>query len=325
MTLREAIDKFVEYRAIRSERSAHSYRIALNHLTRWLDGSITDADELTSQHLREFAVWLANDYRTKYGKKLATVSLELYLVATLQFYGYLLTEGHNSTNFVATREWIKRLTRGRERPPIEKRLPPPEAVKLLLQAADQPPEIPEDAIPSIKQRRRLIWLRNRAVVYCLESSGARVGEIAGLKWGDLVTEDMGAWVIGKWQKERFIRFSPAAWKRLNEYLDAVGGNLHPQSPLFRRHDRGIGNKIAPISTLTIERTINYLASQSGILDTFHLTPHSLRHHFATRFLRHTKNLALTQDVLGHKSPETTRIYAKTSREDHIRAHQEIFD
>jgi integrase len=152
-----------------------------------------------------------------------------------------------------------------------------------------------------------------------------VSEIAGLKWGDLVVKDQGAWVMGKGHKERFIRFSRAAWERLNEYLDARKTPRRKQAPLFIRHDRGVGDKIKAISTLTIERAVTRWADETGILGTFNMTPHSLRHDFATRYLQHTGDLALTQDALGHKSPDTTRIYAKTSREDHIRAHQELFD
>jgi integrase len=71
--------------------------------------------------------------------------------------------------------------------------------------------------------------------------------------------------------------------------------------------------------------ITDLANDAGVLERFNLTPHSFRHWFATRFLRHTRNLALTQDVMGHASPQTTRIYAKTTKEDHIAAHESLFD
>jgi integrase len=68
-----------------------------------------------------------------------------------------------------------------------------------------------------------------------------------------------------------------------------------------------------------------LAKEVGVLERFNLTPHSFRHYFATRFLRHTSDLALTQDALGHANPGTTRVYAKTSKTQHIQAHQSLFD
>ncbi|HIQ04557.1 MAG TPA: site-specific integrase [Anaerolineae bacterium] len=55
-----------------------------------------------------------------------------------------------------------------------------------------------------------------------------------------------------------------------------------------------------------------------------MTPHSLRHFFATEFLSQTGDLALTQYALGHASPATTRIYAQTKREDYRRVHRHVF-
>jgi site-specific recombinase XerC len=66
------------------------------------------------------------------------------------------------------------------------------------------------------------------------------------------------------------------------------------------------------------------ASRAGIAERFHLTPHTLRHYFATEFLSATGDLALTQYALGHASPATTRIYAKTKWEDYRRAHGRVF-
>jgi len=322
MTPQEAIDKFLDYYAARSRRSAVSYRIGLNHYVEWLGDSTGEAGELTTAQARDFAVWLANDYRTQEGRRLGKSSLMLYLTSLLKFYDFLIVNGIiDGDNFIKTSEWIRRLIRGKEQSPIEKKLPPPEAVTTLLDAVDVEPDIPDN---TDRDRRRLVWLRNRAIVYCLESSGVRVGELVSIRCGDLVRKDRGAWVKGKGEKERFARFSPQAWQRIDDYL-RMRGNTGPQIPLFCRHDRGAGDKSLPLSTLTVERTITRLARNTGILDTFHLTPHSLRHYFATRFLRHTGNLALTQDVLGHANPQTTRIYAKTSKEQIIQAHEEIFD
>ncbi|MCG3211820.1 MAG: Tyrosine recombinase XerC [Anaerolineae bacterium] len=67
-----------------------------------------------------------------------------------------------------------------------------------------------------------------------------------------------------------------------------------------------------------------LATQAGISDKFQLTPHTLRHFFATTFLRETGDLALTQDALGHADPRTTRIYASTDVAHLVDAHKRLF-
>jgi len=94
--------------------------------------------------------------------------------------------------------------------------------------------------------------------------------------------------------------------------------------LFCRHDRAAGQKILPLSSLTVERVITQIIKDEGIDTQFKITPHSFRHFFATEFLEATGNLALTQDALGHADPSTTRIYAKTSKDQIVKAHGEIF-
>ena len=130
-------------------------------------------------------------------------------------------------------------------------------------------------------------------------------------------------MTGKGNKTRFVRFSSQAWEYLTAYLEARG-NVSGQAPLFVRHDLGSTGKVQPISTLSIERLIKRLAKDAGVDKEFKLTPHSLRHFFATQLLRTSSNLALTQDALGHSSPVMTRVYAKTTKEDLIKAHDEMF-
>jgi integrase len=107
--------------------------------------------------------------------------------------------------------------------------------------------------------------------------------------------------------------------------ESLAGTL-ADKPLICRHDRGAGDyRRLPLTTLSVERIITRLAKEAGVLERFKLTPQSFRHYFASRFLRHTGDLALTQDVLGHSSPQTTRIYAKTTKEQQVEAHDSLFD
>jgi site-specific recombinase XerD len=171
----------------------------------------------------------------------------------------------------------------------------------------------------------LAGLRDRAIIYSLRTSGARVGELMGLRRGDLNVDDRGAWVTGKGNKVRFIRFSAPAWQAIIAYLEArkdKGGV--DKLPLFCRHDRAAGVKLLPLTTLSVERIINRLAEAAGVAERFNMTPHSFRHYFATQFLQATGNLALTQDALGHANPSTTRIYAKTTKNNLIDAHKKMF-
>lgn len=331
MNISEAIEAFTRARSIKSERTARSYMTGIKRFLTYLKELDilldTDTQTLTMKHIRDFASWLFHDYRTPVGRKLSPAALDLYLTAILRFYDFLIVnDAIDSGNYVKTHKFIRELV-PREEIPMDTKLPPDEVVQAVIEAITQLPER-EMGIPDhIWERQYLVWLRNRAIVLCMESSGARVGELSSLERRDLQYEDRGAWVRkAKGHKMRFIRFSSRAWQALMEYLDAREdkGSLE-RIPLFCRHDRGAGKRQYALTPLSIERLIKRLLQDTGMDKKFNLTPHSLRHYFATRFLRATGNLALTQDALGHSSPTMTRVYAKTTKADLIKAHEQLFE
>ncbi|NIV33587.1 MAG: tyrosine-type recombinase/integrase [Anaerolineae bacterium] len=79
---------------------------------------------------------------------------------------------------------------------------------------------------------------------------------------------------------------------------------------------------SPISVRAVQRMIERLRQSAGVQ---HVTPHYFRHVFATRALDKTDNLAVVQDLLGHASPVTTRLYAQTSSEQLQSAHREMWE
>lgn len=91
--------------------------------------------------------------------------------------------------------------------------------------------------------------------------------------------------------------------------------------MFARHDKGAGKKRLPVTTATVRNVVDQVSKIAGI-DQF--TPHYFRHAFAINALEQSGNLALVQDLLGHKSPQTTRMYAKIYDEDLRAAHHRIF-
>ena len=205
------------------------------------------------------------------------------------------------------------------------------------------------------RRHELIRLRNIALVETLQCTGARVSEVVGLRRGDLDATNRRARVVGKGSKERWVYFGGGAWDACQDYLRvrsrlmeeahslsgkpegrAVGvktrgattrsrlnaGGLTAQ-PLFARHDRGAGwQTIKPLLPHAVEQILWELVEEAG-LDT-KITPHRFRHWFATRMLAATGDLATTQDLLGHASPTTTRIYAQVSESRKQDAHRSVF-
>ena len=184
------------------------------------------------------------------------------------------------------------------------------------------------------ERGELRRLRDIAMLELLRSSGMRVGELVALRRRDLedglrATPPSRLRVMGKGRKERWAYADADAWAAIRAYLQARGtldGNTAKSLgglPLFARHDRGAGNAIQPLTTRSVQIVIEDLGRQAGLVEQG-ISPHSLRHYFATRVLRVTGNLAVVQDLLDHRSPETTRIYAEVDETQKRKAHAQAF-
>lgn len=341
-TIEIEMQRFLDQHGARSPHTARTYRTGLTRFLEYLaENGIESSDSptlLTRAVALDFIPWLARQRfrRSKDGPEqlLSMRTRQLYVRAVSGLYKQLALEGTiplSYSDYAVLNTEMGKATSFKPSP-IEKRLPPDDAIEAIIQAVQTPPTALSRDNLDERQRNRLnlIWLRDQAIVLCLHSSGMRVGELVSLRRGDLDHIDHGAWVRGKGDRTRFVRFSREAWVVLLAYLDArhdenLGGTL-AERPLLCRHDRGAGDqRRLPLSALSVERVITRLARESGVLERFNLTPHSFRHYFATRFLRHTGDLALTQDALGHADPSTTRVYAKTSKSQHVQAHESLFD
>jgi site-specific recombinase XerD len=254
-----------------------------------------------------------------------------YAMAVSSLYRMLVMDGmagFTYSDYLVVHKAVQEATRYND-VPIEKKLPPEEVMSAILDAIQAPPQIDLHLKAQRRWRLHMVWLRNRALILGLYSTGMRISELLGLRRQDLDYSAQGAWVTGKGDKTRFVRFSRQAWQAIEAYLVERNDNsvgLPSSMPVICRHDRATGDfRRQPMSPVSAERAVTALAKETGVLERFNLTPHSFRHYFATKFLRATGDLALTQDVMGHADPATTRLYAKTSQAQHIKAHQALFD
>ena len=130
---------------------------------------------------------------------------------------------------------------------------------------------------------------------------------------------------GKGGKERYVFFTRQTSDALQGYWSARGFS-GKKDPAFSRHDKGSSLKTGSaknhLSTATIRNVVKGCAVLAG-LD--HFTPHWFRHAFAIKMLKDTGNLAMVQDLLGHASPTTTRIYAQVSEQTKQKLHRQVFD
>jgi len=343
MTVDEAIEKYLNYiRASQSPGTSRTYATGLRHLAHFLaergmPPETSDVQSLNVAITTDYVIWLYEyllDRANGQPEKISESTKSTYFAALSGFIVYLVIESQlltiTTNDYDAIRKAMAKAAKRHPRielPP--EKLPTQDIVQALMREANKPLELSDDTPEGTKRRLYLIRLRDIAIVQALLSSGMRVGELVRLERGHLLHQVKGAVVkYTKSKKEREVLFSESAWDAIQTYLKvrADGSQKRPVAslPVFARHDHRAGTQVLSMTTRSVQNVFFNLASRAGILEQFHLTPHTLRHFFATEFLSQTGDLALTQYALGHSSPTTTRIYAQTKREDYRRAHRNVF-
>lgn len=158
--------------------------------------------------------------------------------------------------------------------------------------------------------------RDTAILEVLYSAGLRIGEAVGLNTGDLNLEEGIFKVRGKGSKERLCMLGGPAIAAVREYLAARHRLLAPaaaDSPLFVNQQGG------RLTARSVQRSFKLYLQEAGL--PFDLTPHVLRHSFATHLLDHGADLRLVQSMLGHENLSTTQIYTHVSPERMLEAYE----
>ncbi len=156
--------------------------------------------------------------------------------------------------------------------------------------------------------RGILGLRNRAILETLYSTGVRVSELAGLDTGDVDAQAGLVRVMGKGRKERLVPIGAKALESLAHYRRALAEKtgIDPQSgeALFLNKDNG------RLTTRSIARIVEKMARACGVA--IPVSPHALRHSFATHLLDGGADLRAVQELLGHRSLSTTQRYTHVS-------------
>ncbi|TVQ86852.1 MAG: site-specific tyrosine recombinase XerD [Bacteroidetes bacterium] len=152
--------------------------------------------------------------------------------------------------------------------------------------------------------------RNRAIVEVLYGSGLRVSECVELRISDVFFREEFLKVTGKGNKQRIIPLGSAAARQLKLYMDTTRKNITPKKG-FEDHVF-LNNRGSKISRVMVFLIIRELAEKAGIHKT--ISPHTLRHSFATHLVEGGADLRAVQDMLGHESITTTEIYTHLDRE-----------
>lgn len=276
------VSKFIQF--LKTERNysvytLKNYLIDLKDLWSFLEkrrSSLNQADRIIA---REFLYTLQKKYsRRSLARKISTCR---------SFFRYLLREKYVDKNPF---ELIKT-------PKLEKRLPNflyEGEIRKMLEAAD-----------SLAPR----GIRDRAIFELLYSSGIRVSEAVKLNLSDLDLESFEIKVFGKGSKERIVLIGKYAVSALKDYLEQARDRL-----LGKLKNRAlfVGNRGGRLSQRSVERMIKSLALKSGLIKK--VTPHTIRHTFATHLLERGADLRTVQELLGHTSLSTTQVYTHVTKE-----------
>jgi site-specific recombinase XerD len=162
------------------------------------------------------------------------------------------------------------------------------------------------AAPAVSDASPLVQARDKAILEIFFSTGLRVSELASLKRDQVNGTREELSVRGKGDKVRLVFMSPKARLALKAYLDLRDKDDVPY--VFVRHDRAKqgAREVGPLTPRSIERLVQHYAIAAGIPKT--VTPHTLRHSFATDLLINGADLRSVQALLGHSSITTTQIY-----------------
>lgn len=165
---------------------------------------------------------------------------------------------------------------------------------------------------------KIIQARDRAILELFFSTGMRVSELAGLRQDHINLDRDEFTVRGKGDKTRVVFLSASARHHLKEYL-ALRNDESPH--LFIRHDRAksLQKNPMPLTPRSVERLVRHYAAVAGIPK--HVSPHTLRHSFATDLLMNGADIRSVQSMLGHSSITTTQIYTHITNRQLKEVHQ----
>ena len=294
-TTKEAINTFIEVLLAEkgySSNTARAYRRDIEAFFSFVANNADDEKVVSGHnpdHLAPFDSINPLTLRKYLGhlhKKNKKSTIARKLSALRSFYRYLLKQGvidQNPTDLILT---------PKQEHPIPRYLPVDDIFQLL------------DSI----QTDDLFGLRNRAIFETFYSCGLRVSETAGLNVSDVDQNAGLVRVYGKGSKERIVPIGTKALKAIRDYrkhLDHETGELYPSDgPLFLNKYKG------RLSTRSIARILDQIVRDCCLM--VPVSPHVLRHTFATHMLDAGADLRAVQELLGHKSLSTTQKYTHVS-------------
>lgn len=289
----QLLTDFLEYLEIEKGRSQRTLRNYDFYLRRFFDWAEWPAPAgVTLDKVRKFRVWLNREIEGRNGEAPKASTQNYHLIALRSF-----------LKFLAKRD-IKTLAAEK----IELAKSPDRQVEFLEE---------EELVRLLEAPRKgkgLVSLRDAAILETLFSTGLRVSELARLEIDHVNLKRDEFSVTGKGGKRRIVFLSDRARDAIKAYLDK---RMDTSPFLFVSHDRAKAGRDVEqgLTPRSIQRTVDKYARKAGI--TKKVSPHTMRHTFATDLLRGGADIRSVQAMLGHASITTTQIYTHVTNK-HLR-------
>ncbi len=300
--LREYLEH-LEIEKNRSNNTIQNYSFYISRFVEWFGDK--QPNDITHEDVRQYRLWL-NRLADVHGESLKKNTQNYHLIALRSFLKYLIRRDIATLN----PEKIELM-----------KMPDREVSFLEGSDLERILEAPMKMDPSESPDAVIQRYRDKAILEMLFSTGLRVSELAGLRRDYININKDEFTVTGKGRKSRVVFISEQARYWLKKYLE-MRKDMSPF--LFTSHDKRQGKKVAvkghkhvdePFTTRSIQRIVQKYAKAAGI--TKNVTPHTLRHSYATDLLLNGADIRSVQTMLGHSSITTTQIYTHiTDRQLH---------
>lgn len=301
MYLSELVIDFLEHLEVergRAQKTSENYHLYLNRLLEFT-GDI-EVNKINNEIVRKWRLWL-NRYKNDNGYELAPITQGYHLIALRSFLAYLAKRDIPSLS------------------PAKIELPKTQRKKVSFLDAEE-----VTRLISVVDISTEAGLRDRALITLLFSSGLRVSELAGLNRDHINTTRREFTVRGKGQKDRPVFIDGLSAEYVENYLTARKDSLPPLFISYRDNTPlhlDVSGNFRRITPRSIQRIIKKYALKAGI--TKHVSPHTMRHSFATDLLMNGADLRSVQSLLGHSNISTTQMYTHVTDTHLKEVHQKF--
>lgn len=284
--MKNDINSFLEYLKIElnySDKTVISYEMSINKYNEYIIKNNIDYLNVNRDEARGYLKYLDNlNYKN--------TSIARDLSALRGFYKFL----------IRNKKTLKNIWNSINNPKKEKKLPN------YLTEIEVDKMLDFDKLSGYK--RSVYTTRDRLIISLLYDTGCRCSELVGIKLNDIDNENNSIRILGKGSKERIVYFGEYTKEDIKNYLLDREVLLNGKKSSYLL----VSSEEVSITTRRIAQILNDIAFLAGVKSK--VTPHVIRHTFATHMLNHGGDLRGVQEMLGHESLSTTQIYTHVSKE-----------